>query len=339
MNTKELLKTLCAIPARSGYEKSGAEEVRRMFAAYCQETSVTSTGSAVGIRRCGREDAPLVLLDGHLDQIGYLVSGIQDGFLQLSPGYDRTPVPGKEVVVLGREPLYGIVAVMPPHLVNNPDQPLEYDHIVVDIGYSQEEACRRVSIGDAVIFRPVMDELADGHVASPSVDDRAAIAAILLALDAVREEDLSVDVAVVASAGEEIGGPGAVTAAFGLCPDYAIALDVTFATQKGVDAEHGVPENCGVTITRGPHLNRRLTNRLFELAEAQNIPHGIEVEPGHTGTNASAVRAAGEGIATALLGLPMRYMHSPAETIKLSNIESAGQLLAAYLRSFSGGEA
>ena len=339
MNTKDLLKTLCAIPARSGFEKTGAETVRQMFAAYCPETTVTSTGSAVGIHRCGKEHAPLVLLDGHIDQIGFLVSGIKDGFLQLSPGYDRTPVAGKEVLVLGREPLYGIVAVMPPHLVNEPDKPIDFEKIVVDIGYSQEEACRRVSIGDAVIFRPGMEELAEGHVASPSVDDRAAIAAIMLAMDAVQDEDLAVDVAMVASAGEEIGGPGAVTAAFGLHPDYAIALDVTFGTQMGVDGNHSVPEDCGVTITRGPHLNRRLTNRLFELAEAQKIPHGIEVEPGHTGTNASAVRAAGDGIATALLGLPMRYMHSPAETIKLSNIEAAGRLLAAYLRSFSGGEA
>ncbi len=122
-----------------------------------------------------------------------------------------------------------------------------------------------------------------------------------------------------------------------LAPDYAIALDVTFGIQKGLDVADGVPEDCGVTITRGPHLNRRLTETCFAWRRAERIPHGVEVEAA-TGTNASLIRAAGNGVATALLGLPMRYMHSPAETIKLSNIEAAARLLAAYLLSFAGGE-
>lgn len=337
MNTKDLLERLCALHARSGHEFYAAHEVCRLFADYCSETYVTPMGSAVGIRRAGRKNAPLVMLDGHLDQIGYTVSRIEDGFLHLAPGYDRTPLPGKEVIVLGKECLYGVVAVMPPHLQANASHVDEYEHLVIDIGYPQEHACRLVSPGDVVIFLPQLDELADGHVSSPSIDDRAALASILLALDAVHKCELAVDVAVVASSREEIGGPGAQTVAYGLRPDYAIALDVTFGVQKGLDAPDGVPENCGVTITRGPHLNRRLTETLFRLAETEKILHGIEVEPGNTGTNATHIRAAGCGVATALLGLPMRYMHSPAETIKLTNIEAAARLLTAYLLSFSGG--
>ena len=338
MHTKEIVARLCALSARSGYEQETANEVCRMFRDYCGETVVTPMGSAVGIRRSGRKNAPLVMLDAHLDQIGYTVSRIEEGFLHLVPGYDRTPLPGKEVLVLGRERLFGVVAVMPPHLQANADRVDDYEHLVVDIGYSQERACELVAPGDAVVYLPHMEELDGGHVSAPSIDDRAAVAAILLALDRVAACDLAVDVAVVASAREEVGGPGAQTAAYGLQPDYAIALDVTFGIQKGLDSPDGVPEDCGVTITRGPHLNRRLTETLFRLAEAERIPHGIEVEPGNTGTNATQIRAAGNGVATALLGLPMRYMHSPAETIKLSNIEAAAQLLAAYLMSFSGGE-
>ena len=338
MNTKDLLERLCALSARSGHEGQAAREICRLFTDYCGETSVTPLGSAIGIRRCGRANAPLVMLDGHLDQIGYTVSRIEDGFLHLAPGYDRTPLPGKEVLVLGRERLYGVIAVMPPHLQADSGHVDDYEHLVVDIGYPQARACELVSPGDVVTFLPHLDELAGGHASSPSIDDRAALAAILLALDEVAGRELAVDVAVVASAREEIGGPGALTAAYGLQPDYAIALDVTFGVQKGLDAPDGVPEGCGVTITRGPHLNRRLTELLFRLAEEAHIPHGVEVEPGNTGTNASHIRAAGNGIATALLGLPMRYMHSPAETIKLSNIEAAAHLLAAYLSSFTGGE-
>lgn len=338
LNTKDLLERLCAMSARSGHEAGAAREICRLFADYCGETYVTPMGSAVGIRRCGRENAPLVMLDAHLDQIGYTVSRIEDGFLHLAPGYDRTPLPGKEVAVHGRERLYGVVAVMPPHLQANSDHVDAYEHLVVDIGYPQERACELVSPGDVVTYLPRLDELAGGHISSPSVDDRAAVAAVLLALDAVADRALAVDVAAVASSREEIGGPGALTAAYGLTPDYAVALDVTFGVQKGLDASAGVPEDCGVTITRGPHLNRRLTQTLFHLAEEHNIPHGVEVEPGNTGTNASHIRAAGNGVATALLGLPMRYMHSPAETIKLSNIEAAARLLAAYLSSFAGGE-
>lgn len=323
--------------APSGHEFETAHGLCRMFADYCGETYVTPMGSAVGIRRSGLENAPLVMLDGHLDQIGYTVSRIEDGFLHLAPGYDRTPLPGKEMLVLGRERLYGVVAVMPPHLQANADHVDDYEHLVVDIGYPQERACELVSPGDAVVYLPHWEDLAGGHASSPSIDDRAAVAAILLALDLVAGQELGADVAVVASSREETGGPGAQTAAYGLKPDYAVALDVTFGIQKGLDAPNGVPEDCGVTITRGPHLNRRLTETLFRLAETENIPHGIEVEPGNTGTNATHVRAAGNGVATALLGLPMRYMHSPAETVKLSNIEAAARLLAAYLLSFSGG--
>ena len=338
MHTKELLERLCAMSARSGREFEAAQEVCRLFAETCGETYVTPMGSAVGIRRCGLEQAPLVLLDAHLDQIGYTVSRVEDGFLHLVPGYDRTPLPGKEMLVLGRERVYGIVAVLPPHLRKNPDQPDDYEQFVVDIGCSQERACELAAPGDAVVYLPHFDELDCGHIASPSVDDRAAVAAILLALEQTAGRELCVDIAAVASSREEIGGPGALTAAYGLSPDYAVALDVTFGIQRGVDAPDGVPEGCGVTITRGPHLNRRLTETLFRLAEEQHIPHGVEVEPGNTGTNASSIRAAGNGVAAALLGLPMRHMHSPAETIKLSNIEAAANLLTAYLTSFPGGE-
>lgn len=328
MNLLSTLQALCAIPAVSGFEPDAADAIRRLFSPYCTEFFSTPIGSQIGVRRCAKADAPLLLIDGHLDQVGGHVTKIENGLIYFTGTLDCRCLAGKELVVYGRQPLRGIVGTAQ----KDEEKTGKMDEFFLDPGLDPQTVEALVHPGDQITYAPEFTELFGGYICSPSIDDRAAIAAGLYALDLLQNTPLAVDVALCASAGEEIGGGGARTAAFSLRPDYAVAIDVTFASQPGADEEDMLRDDVGVTITRGPHMNRALTARLFTLAEREKIPHGIEVEPDHTGTNTSSIRVAGDGVPCALLGLPMRSMHTCVECIRLSNIEAAGRLLAALIR-------
>ena len=338
MNLESTLQALCAIPAVSGFEPGAADAIHALFAPYCDEFYSTPLGSHVGVRRCGKPNSPLLLIDGHLDQVGGHVTKIENGFVYYTGNLDRRVLPGAELIVHGRKPLRGIVCVLPTHQIDDPSKLPEQDAIAIDLGLTDDEAKSLVSPGDQVTYAPDFLKLANDYICTPSIDDRAAIAAGLYALALVRGEDIGIDVALCASAGEEVGGAGARTAAFSTMPDWAIALDVSFASQPGADDEDMLSDRCGATIARGPHMNRVLTQRLFDLADRDGIPYDIEVEAGSTGTNTSSIRIAGDGIACALIGLPMRGMHTSAETIHLSTIEAAGRLLAAFIRDAGGAQ-
>ena len=328
MNFKATLQALCAIPAVSGFEPGAADAIRRLFSPFCSDFFSTLAGSHIGLRRCGKPGAPLLLIDGHLDQIGGHVTKIEDGFVYFTGNFDRRALTGKELVIYGRQPLRGITGTTQ----KDTEETGEMEDFFIDPGLDPHTVKMLVRPGDQITHAPEFTVLSGGYVCAPSIDDRAALAAGLYALDALRDEPLAVDVALCASAGEEVGGAGARTAAFSLRPDYAVAIDVTFASQPGADGEEMLRDDVGVTIARGPHMNRALTARLFALANREKISHGIEVEAGNTGTNTSSIRLAGDGVACALLGLPMRSMNTCAECIRLSNIEAAGQLLAALIR-------
>lgn len=328
MNLEATLQRLCAIPAVSGFEPGAADAIHALFSPYCSEFQSTPLGSHIGIRRCGRAGAPLLLIDGHLDQIGGRVTRIADGFVWFTGNFDRRALVGKELVIHGTEPLRAIAGTKE----SDTGKLGEFEDFFLDTGCDPQTVEALVRPGDQITYAPAFTRLSGGYVCAPSLDDRAAIAAGLYALSLLQTETIGIDVALCASAGEEVGGAGARTAAFTLHPDYAVAIDVTFSAQPGADGEEMLRDDAGVTIARGPHMNRALTARLFALAQREKIPHGIEVEAGNTGTNTSSIRLAGDGVACALLGLPLRSMHTCAECIRLSNIEAAGRLLAALIR-------
>ena len=332
MNLEHLLKTLCAIPAVSGFEPGTADAMQQLFSNYCDEFISTPAGSQIGLRRCGKQDAQLLLIDGHLDQIGGYVTHIENGFIYFTGTFDRRVLDGKTLVVYGTQPIYGITGTRE----SDENKLGKFRDFFIDTGLAPQTVETLVHPGDPITYAPDFCVLSGGYVCAPAIDDRAAIAAGLYALSLLQDEEVGIDIALSASAGEEVGGAGARTAAYALRPDYAVAIDVTFSAQPGLDEDDMLCDDIGVTITRGPHMNRALTQQLFTLAEREKIPHGVEVEPGFTGTNTSSIRAAGDGIACALLGLPIRSMHTCVESIRLSNIEAAGRLLAALIRALGG---
>jgi endoglucanase len=182
-----------------------------------------------------------------------------------------------------------------------------------------------------------LSELKNRRVSGKALDDRACVAAITLALEQLRRTEHAWDVLAVATAQEETGLKGAITAAYGLAPDLAVALDVTFAKHPGVPKEGAFPLGEGPTIGIGPNFHPKLVQRLKKVADAHEIPYHMDPNPGWSGTDAWAIQVTREGVPTALVSIPVRYMHQPVETLAAQDVERAGRLLAAFVAELEAG--
>lgn len=337
MNLVQTLSDLCQVPAVTGFERAGAESVVSLLAPLVDEVRIDKVGSVIGLRRCGRENARTVLLDAHLDQIGFVVTEVLDGgFLRFAPvgGIDPRMLLGGEVDILTEEPLYGVISCTPPHLLKpgEEDKAVPIHEMLIDTGLL--DAKTRVKVGTPIVFRQKMLQLSGDSITGKCLDDRAGIVSILYALEKLKNVALAVDLAVLISVQEETSSLGAIAGGYALRPDYAIAVDVTHA--KSPDAPDEFEYGGGVAIGLGPNLNTALSKALIRTAKAEGMDYQLEVMEGFTGTNAWDLQIAGTGAATALLSIPLRYMHTPIETIKLSDLESVGDLIYHFLRSFDG---
>ncbi len=340
MNLEKTLKTLCALPAVSGFEMQAAQTAAEMLKPYCSHTEVDRHGNVLGLRSCGKKNAKTILLDAHLDQIGFVVTEVLDGgFLRFAPvgGVDPRMLLAGEVTILAEEPLYGVVACMPPHLLKagEQDQAIPIDQMLIDTGLT--DAKSRIPIGTPVVFAQKPLRLLDDCIASKCLDDRAGIAAILLAMEKLKKvKKLKCNVAVLFSTQEEATGLGAQTGAFAVQPEYAIAVDVTHGKTPDGPSDGVFELGSGVAIGMGPNLHRGLTKLLVKTAKANDIDYSFEVMEGNTGTNAWTMQIVAHGIATALLSIPERYMHTPVETVSLADVEAAAELIYQFVRGFDG---
>lgn len=349
MNFRETIAALSMPPGVSRYEARVAETARDLLAPFVDSVKILPLYSVLGMRKGDGENLPKVLLDAHIDQIGFIVSdyaGASDddasaGYVRLKPcgGFDPRVLPAKEVIVHAPGgPLHGIVGCLPPHL-KDADRPADSAPVIadlaVDLGMPLAEVRRLVPIGTPITVAAPPFALKNDYIGAAACDDRACFTAILYALELLRNEKLPVDLYVVGSAREEVDGQGAATAAYEVNPDYGVAVDVTHAWTPDALKERTVPAGSGACIGVGPHLNRKVSSTLVRLAEEKNIPYTIDVLPSRTGTNASGIQLMRCGIATGLISLPLRYMHTNCEIIRESDGKACGELLAEFIRSFA----
>jgi len=331
-----LLKQLSEADGISGFEGPAREFVRQTWQPFVDEMREGKLGSLIALKRgSGSEPRPKLMLAAHLDEIGLMVTGIEKGFLRVTRvgGADQRVLLGLEVTVHGERDLPGIVATRPPHVMPEEERkkPVPWDKLFVDVGLPAEEVERLVSVSDPISIRREMVELENRRVAGKAMDDRACIAIVTLALEQLAGMRHTWDVFAVATAQEETGLKGATTAAYGVAPDLAVALDVGFAKQPGVSEVSVFPLGEGPFIGIGPNFHPALVARLKKVAETHEIPYHIEPTPGRSGTDAWAIQVTREGIPTALISLPIRYMHQPVETLDVQDIERTGRLLAAFV--------
>lgn len=340
---ERLLKKLSEASGPAGFEGGASSIAESALAGVCTEISRDRLGSLVAFRRCGAERAPLLMIDAHIDEIGFIITGVdEDGFLKFAPvgGLDARVLPDAEVTVLTDPPIPGIVCCLPPHVQSAAEMEefAKTDALAIDIGYDREKASALVKPGTFAVSAAPFCALANNRFAGKALDNRACVAAVIAALDAVRDEKLDYDIAFVASVQEELGTRGAKPAAFGLNPDAAIVLDVTFGASPDAPKNGTFALGEGITLCVGPAVDRVLTDRLFRLAEGLGVPCHPEVYGRDTGTNATPIQVTRAGIPVAVISIPIRNMHTPCEVVDFTDIESAVKLLAAFIRETKGAD-
>lgn len=330
------LKQLISLPGLSGYEEPVRAVIAETWRPLVDELSVSRLGSLHGLRRgTGSEPRPRLLLAAHMDAIGLMVSSIDQGFLHIVQvgGVDPRILPGQQVIVHGREALPGVIVspgdrLLPP---DRGDGPVEMEHLLVDTGLLPDEVNRLVRIGDLVSFAQPPLDLPGDALAGHSHDNRASVAAITACLQNLQHMSSAWDVWAVATVQEEETFGGAYTSPYEIRPDLAIAIDVTFAKGPGADDFSTFPLGKGPTIGWGPNIHPGLHRRMKSVAEKLDMPHHIEVMATHSGTDAYGMQVVAEGIPTLVIGIPLRYMHTPVEIINLNDVNRTGRLLAEFI--------
>jgi endoglucanase len=210
------------------------------------------------------------------------------------------------------------------------DRPVPLYYLFIDTGLLAQEVARLVRIGDLVSFAQSPLEINSQLLVGHSLDNRASVAALSLALQGLQDRALAWDVWAAATTQEEINYGGAMTSAFALRPSLAVAIDVTFATGPGSPSHKTFPIGKGIILGWGPNVHPALFRAFKELAELLEIPHKVEVMPRMSGTDAAAFQVAAEGIPSMVILIPLRYMHTPVEMVSLKDIQRAGRLLAEF---------
>ena len=276
-----------------------------------------------------------VMLDAHIDQVGMTVTQVDgEGFLTVAPsgGIDIRALPSREVTVHGKQDIPAVFCSTPPHLANGEVVYDDISRIKLDTGLG-EKAKNIVSVGDYVTFSALPTELSGDLVSGRSFDDRAGVACLIKTAEMLSGKQLPCNVAFLLSDAEELGMRGAVTAAFGLAPDEAIAVDVSFGDGIGISPDESGKLKGGAMIGFAPTLDSKISNKLTNIAKSRGIKYQTEVMGGRTGTNADVIAISGKGVKTCTVSIPLRNMHTEVETLSLSDLNSVCDLLCAYILS------
>lgn len=339
MELSELILELSQTHSPSGCEMRAAEKISSCLRTCMDEVRTDAMGNVIACRRCGVENAPKLLLDAHMDEIGLIITGFEEGYARFSllGGVDARTLPGREVYLLTEgAPVYGVIACLPPHVLTaeQREQTIEVKDMYIDLGMDGERAEALVPLGTPGVFRGHAEVLNKKYICGKALDDKACVATILDAVSRLKGEKLAVDLYVLASVQEELGMRGAAPAAFGINPDYCVAVDVTHGKTPDSSSVNISKVGGGAAVALGPNMNRGITDRLIETAKQAEIPYQVEICAGNSGTNAWPIQISRSGIATAVLSLPLKYMHTPVEVIKIADAEAVSRLIYTFVKNW-----
>ncbi len=331
MELFNVIEKLTQSPGPTGFETRASEAAAELLRPLVDEVRIDKMGSVIGIKRCGKENAKKIVLDAHMDEVGMMVMGYDHGYLRFTQlgGIDPRVLVNREVEVLTDPVREGIICG---ELPEDGSKALPLTELRIDIGLTQEEAQALIPIGTPVVYKQGEFRLGESLIAGKSLDDRSCFAVILRAMELLNKVELDTDVYVLGSVGEETDSRGAIAAVYDIAPDYAVAVDVTFGKSPDCSGEDCFALGSGAVIGVGPNVADWMFRRMKEKAEQEKIPYGVEVMAGSTGTNGWDIQILREGIPTALLSLPLRYMHTPVEVIHQEDVEQCARLLAAFTR-------
>jgi putative aminopeptidase FrvX len=332
------LKEMISLPGLSGYESSVSKIIEQAWIPIVDEISYSKLGSLHGLKKgSAAAPRPSILVAVHMDAVGYMVAGIDEGFLHIIEigGADPRILPGQPVTVHGRKNLPGLIVLTPPHLrdFDNESGVIHVKDLVIDTGLESKQVTKLIRVGDLVSFNQQPFMMGEDLIAGHSLDNRSSVAALTHCLELLTERQVNWDVLAVATVQEEENFAGSYTSTFNLQPDLAIALDVTFASSAGSTTHNTFPLGKGITLGWGPNIHPRLYRDFKDLAEKLEIPHHLEITPTNSGTDAFAMQISRIGVPCMILGIPIRYMHTPVELASLKDIFRAGRLIAEFISS------
>ncbi|MBI3762405.1 MAG: M20/M25/M40 family metallo-hydrolase [Chloroflexi bacterium] len=338
------LKELCAAPGLSAYEAPIREMVRAAWEPLTNLIRVDKFGS-LWATKTGSGPAPRrkAMIAAHMDAIGMMVTKVDGAFLRITEigGVDARVMLGQPVLVHAanaREPLPAVVGSRPPHILTaaEKDKVIPLDQLFVDPGLPADEVARLVRVGDLISFAQPPFEMQGDYLVAKSLDNRASVAAVSVALEALQDRKHEWDVIAVATAQEEENLGGAYTAAFEIQPDLAVVIDVTWASAPGLPEHKTFSLGDGPTIGLGPNIHPKLHKALADTATRFEIPYRVEVIPRHSGTDAYAIQVTRAGIPASVVGIPLRNMHTPVEVVSIKDVSRTGRLVAEFLAGLDG---
>lgn len=334
----KLLKRLSETPGISGREEAMRVIVREALTSHVDEINVDRLGNVIAHKK---GTGPKVAMAAHMDEIGFLVSHVDEetGYLRIDPvgGFDPRTLIAQRVAVHARGgSRYGLIGTKPVHLLTEEERKKvpEMKDLFVDIGLSGKEAREQVRVGDPVTLVQTFAEVGN-MVTGKAFDDRLGV---YVGIEAVRRlGKYKADVYFIATVQEEVGLRGARTSAFAVAPDIGVAIDVTPACDTpGVQAHEQVTrlgKGVAIKVKDSASISHPgLVQFLANLAEERKIPHQLEILP-RGGTDAGAIQPAREGVAVVTISIPTRYCHTVVETAHRDDIEAAISLLVAFLET------
>lgn len=333
---KHFLKELSEHQGVSGYERSIAPLVIKEFQSSAEEVQTDRFGNIYAHKR-GETGRYKIMLAAHMDEIGLMVKKIDPrGFLRFTTvgGVDQRTLLSQEVIIHGRQSIPGVIGSMPPHLVHEDgNKAVKIEDMGIDLGLPYEEIQKVVQVGDIVTLKRSPVELLGGLIAGKSLDDRAGVVVMQICLQELHRLHHTHDVIAVITTQEEVGLRGALTSAYTLNPDLAIAIDVTHAATPDTKGQVSLELGKGPAIALGPNIHPLVYESLTDAAQNARIPFQIEPVAGMSGTDAWAIQVARAGIPTGLLSIPLRYMHTSVETLDMNDVINSGLLLAHFIAS------
>ena len=345
-SSRAFLEALLSAPSPSGYEGPVREVWRAEVKKYADEVTVDVHGNAIGV--CNAKGAPRIMLAGHMDELGFQVVHIDESgyvYFDTIGGFDLGLVSGRKVRIhTAKGEVLGAIGKKPVHLMEGEERKKvpEQHEMWIDIGArDHKEAKRLVAVGDPITTDANFEVLRRNLAVSRGFDNKMGAYIVAETLRSVSSSKKRPKAALysVATVQEEIGLRGARTSAYGIDPLVGIALDVTCATDHpGIDRRRSgsVEVGKGPVITRGANVNPVVFDRLVGLAEKNKIPYQIEAASGGTGTDANAMQLSRSGVATGLVSVALRYMHTPVEVLSLKDLDDTVKLLAAFVLAVDG---
>jgi endoglucanase len=338
---KKYLFDLLEVASPSGYEAPAQEITKAFLHGYCDDISGDVNGNLIAYKKGSGKYK--IMIVGHADEIGLIINYIDESgyiYVKTLGGFDVNLLPGLRVDIHHDGKIVrGIIGKKPIHMMRGTEDPpkLKIEDLWIDIGAKDKaDALTKVQIGDIITYNSHIEHLNDDLIVSKATDNKVGVYVAAAVMHELAKKKIKANYYAVASVGEETTMKGAKTSAFRIEPDIAIAVDVTFTSDiPGADKRiYGeVSLGKGPTLSLGAALHPAINKKLTELAKKHNIPVQIEIAPSGTGTDADAIHASKTGTATAVLGIPNRYMHSPNEVISLGDLDKAVALLTEFVKS------